>query len=414
MLKTAAGVLNAFTFDHDEVEDGSHTSDATVISPQIKWATTGEAIIVFLPDMEKVNTILDLKKAVRNVRTDLSIFRIQLYMDKRRMQDEETVTVGGEECLTHLQCVLVPVRTPTRQESFYLHQAICKRDIRGVIAHLQQGLDPSALIQAAGGHAHNILTYALTVDCFTSVQEEHQESMKLTKVIIEAKADLNQPDAEGSTPLIFAIRSNFLQGVELLLQMSADPHQKHVEQNASPLYYAANMVSEECVCSLLKHRADPSDLCCFCKRDCGTAMDAAAAGASGSNAPPTEIVTTQLQQATSIRGLSLATSLGELTRMIGHRAASTATIDRIELHLGPAIDQLLTIDEQNILGGAIMQIYEERLMYKGEDLTLQEVREQSARVREGVYDFMNSFTPNDLVEKSRFAHLQDDEPSPMS
>eukprot|EP00435_Cladocopium_sp_Y103_P065510 s374_g27.t1 len=260
MPKRAVGGANTATLDHEEAEDASRTPDTAVVSPQLRWATTGEVITVFLSDMEKVNTILDLKKAVRNIRTDVSIFRIQLYMNNRRMKDEEEVMIGGKDCPTYLQCVLVPVRTPTRQESFYLHQAICKRDIREVVAYLQQGLDPSALIQVAGGHAHHILTYALTVDCFTSVHNDHQEAMKLTKVIIEAKADINQADAEGSTPLIFAIRSNFLQGVALLLQMRADPHLKHVTQNASPLYYAANMVSEECVCSLLRYRADPSDL----------------------------------------------------------------------------------------------------------------------------------------------------------
>eukprot|EP00435_Cladocopium_sp_Y103_P061833 s1436_g23.t1 len=244
-----------------ETEDLLYASESIVVSPQIKWATTGEILIVLPPDSEKLNTILDMKKAVKDSWEDLSIFRIQLYVGNRQMQNEEKIMVRGGESLAHLQCVLAPLRTPTRQESIDLHHAICRRDILEVVAYLQQGLDPSTPIRGAGGHAHNILTSALTVDSFARVHKDHKESMELTKLIIEAKANVDQPDAEGSTPLIFAIRSNFLQGVELLLQMRANPHLRHSTQNASPLYYAANMVSEESVCSLLKYRADPSDFC---------------------------------------------------------------------------------------------------------------------------------------------------------
>eukprot|EP00435_Cladocopium_sp_Y103_P039240 s1136_g10.t1 len=156
------------------------------------------------------------------------------------MQNEEIIVVGGDEVPTHLLCVLVPLRTPTWHESGELHCVVCKR-------------------QAVGEHLHNILTSALAVDSFTREHKDQGDNMDLTKLLIEAKADANQPDAEGSTPLIFAIRSNFLQGVQVLLQMRADPHLRHSTQNASPLYYAANMVSEESICLLLRHRTGPSE-----------------------------------------------------------------------------------------------------------------------------------------------------------
>eukprot|EP00435_Cladocopium_sp_Y103_P060777 s1436_g22.t1 len=143
-------------------------------------------------------------------------------------------------------------------------------------------------------------------------------------------------------------------------------------------------------------------------------METAAAGANCGNVQTTEVVVTQLQAAVPIKDYSLATTLGELVSKARSSAANTAVIERIEVQLGPPEDPLLTIEEQNLLGGAIMQIYEERLMAKGENLTTQEVRDQSANVREGVYNFMNSFTIQELVEKSRFAHLLEEEPAPMS
>eukprot|EP00435_Cladocopium_sp_Y103_P013470 s3615_g3.t1 len=143
-------------------------------------------------------------------------------------------------------------------------------------------------------------------------------------------------------------------------------------------------------------------------------MDAGTTGATESSAQTTEVVVTQLQGAVAIRDYSLATTLGELVRNARSSATNTTVVERIEVQLGPPRDQLLTTEEQNLLGGAIMQIYEERLMAKGENLTPQEVREQSASVREGVYNFMNSFTSKELVELSRFAQFQDEEPAPMS
>eukprot|EP00435_Cladocopium_sp_Y103_P026629 s4538_g6.t1 len=230
-------------------------------------------------------------------------------MDRLQMQDEERIMVGGEEIPTHLLCVLVPLRTPTRHESFELHRAICKRDICKVVLLLQQGLDPSAPIQVAGGHVHNILTPALTVDSFTRVHKDHVDNMELTKLIIEAKADVNQPDTEGSTPLIFAIRSNFLQGVKVAI--------------------------------------------------------------------------TQLQPAAPTQSYRLDTTLGELVNRASNSAAGAAVIEKIEVQLSPPKDPLLTTEEQNLLGGAIMQIYEERLMAKGENLAVQEVRDQSvARLKD--------------------------------
>eukprot|EP00435_Cladocopium_sp_Y103_P004746 s5569_g1.t1 len=135
--------------------------------------------------------------------------------------------------------------------------------------------------------------------------------------------------------------------------------------------------------------------------------------ATDSNAQSTEVVVTQRQAVLPVKEYSLTTTLGELVSQARSSATNTTVIERIEVQLGPPEDPLLTLEEQNLLGGVIMQIYEERLMEKGENLTVQEIRDQSANVREGVYNFVNSFTIQELIEKSRFAHLLDEEPAPM-
>eukprot|EP00435_Cladocopium_sp_Y103_P075274 s23_g55.t1 len=126
-------------------------------------------------------------------------------------------------------------------------------------------------------------------------------------------------------------------------------------------------------------------------------MDMAAVGATGSTVQTTKVVITQLQLAAPAQSYSLATTLGELVNRAGSSAAGAAVIEKIE-----------------VLGGAIMQIYEERLMAKGENLAVQEVHDQSVKVRDGIFQFLNSFTAKELVEMSQFAHFQEEEPAPMS
>eukprot|EP00435_Cladocopium_sp_Y103_P005174 s1755_g1.t1 len=142
-------------------------------------------------------------------------------------------------------------------------------------------------------------------------------------------------------------------------------------------------------------------------------METTTAGSTGGDAQSTEVVVTQRQAVLPVKDYSLTTTLGELVSQARSSATNTTVIERIEVQLGPPEDPLVTLEEQNLLGGVIMQIYEERLMEK-ESLTVQEIRDQSANVREGVYNFVNSFTIQELIEKSRFAHLLDEEPAPMS
>eukprot|EP00435_Cladocopium_sp_Y103_P075163 s19_g54.t1 len=143
-------------------------------------------------------------------------------------------------------------------------------------------------------------------------------------------------------------------------------------------------------------------------------MDRTAAGAFGSTAQTAKVVITQPQPAATTHSYSLATTLGELVNRARSSAAGTAVIEKIEVQLSPPKDPLLTTDEQNLLGGVIMQIYEERLVASGENLAVQEVHDQSVKVREGILQFLNSFTAKELVEMSQFAHFQEEEPAPMS
>eukprot|EP00435_Cladocopium_sp_Y103_P048080 s723_g14.t1 len=92
------------------------------------------------------------------------------------------------------------------------------------------------------------------------------------------------------------------------------------------------------------------------------------------------VVITQRQMVVPVKGYRLTTTLGELVSQTRSTSTNSTVIERIELQLGPPEDLLLTVEEQNLLGSAIMQIYEERLMAKGEDLPVQEVRDQSAKV----------------------------------
>eukprot|EP00435_Cladocopium_sp_Y103_P037131 s455_g9.t1 len=383
--------------ENKETDITFFSADAITVSPQIKWATSGELLWELSIGAKVPLTVLDLKKAVKGSWEELSIYRMQLYLQNRRLEDEEIITMKKDECAPSLQCILVPLRAPTVQEGMDLHNAICRHDIGEIVSCLQRGLDPSALIKVAGGYSHNVLASSLTTDIFTPAHKDHKEEMQLTKMMIEAKANVNKSDSEGSTPLIFAIQSNLLRGVETLLQARADPHLRHLKKGASPLYYAASAASAN-----KSHELTPE-----------RAMDGEATGAAGSSTQTTEVVVTQLRGAVAVRDYSLATTLGELVRNARISATNTTVVERIEVQLGPS-DHLLTTEEQNLLGSAIMQIYEERLMAKGDHLTTQEVREQSESVREGVYNFMNSFTAKELVEMSQYAQLQDEEPAPMS
>eukprot|EP00435_Cladocopium_sp_Y103_P063042 s153_g24.t1 len=113
----------------------------------------------------------------------------------------------------------------------------------------------------------------------------------------------------------------------------------------------------------------------------------------------------------AIGDYSLATTLGEL--MPGARASGTdtSTVERIEVQLGPPRDHLLTTQEQNHIGGAIMQIYEGRLMAKVGQLTPKEAREESEYAMNGIFNFMHSFNAADLLAMSSYAQLHCDEPA---
>eukprot|EP00435_Cladocopium_sp_Y103_P064923 s658_g26.t1 len=143
-------------------------------------------------------------------------------------------------------------------------------------------------------------------------------------------------------------------------------------------------------------------------------MESGAPAPTAHSTQTAEVVFTQLQGTVAIGDYSLATTVGEL--MHGARASGTDTsmVERIEVQLGPPRDHLLTTEEQNLIGGAIMLIYEKRLMAKVGQFTPKEAHDESENVRNGIFNFMHSFSSADLAAMSLYAQRHSDEPAPMS
>jgi ankyrin len=84
------------------------------------------------------------------------------------------------------------------------------------------------------------------------------------KVLIEAGADVNEPDGNGATPLLWAVYTNNVMIVMELIDAGADvnlecqkPHETDPElDGATPLHMAVQYGYEGCVVALIRGGAD--------------------------------------------------------------------------------------------------------------------------------------------------------------
>jgi len=89
-------------------------------------------------------------------------------------------------------------------------------------------------------------------DLMTAVKNHDREGVRL----LVGKVDVNAPEPDGSTALLWAAQSNDLETVNLLLKAGANPKTAN-RYGATPLSTAATYAGKEVVETLLKAGADP-------------------------------------------------------------------------------------------------------------------------------------------------------------
>eukprot|EP00435_Cladocopium_sp_Y103_P008128 s1010_g2.t1 len=120
---------------------------------------------------------------------------------------------------------------------------------------LLQGVCPSFMVEKyQGGSRKNLVTFALERDV------EHFGRFtrpRLTEMLIEAEANINQIDSSLRTPLINAIMLGYAPGVALLLETRADPMKRELRRNETALHVAVQESTLlEILSMLLSSRAD--------------------------------------------------------------------------------------------------------------------------------------------------------------
>jgi uncharacterized protein len=104
-------------------------------------------------------------------------------------------------------------QSPTPAQS--LKKAVLKSDLPAAQALLKAGTDPNAAIEIVPGSATTYLITAVT-----------NNSFDLVKLLLQAKAQVNQVDAFKTTALMTAASKGNLALVELLLASGADARAK--------------------------------------------------------------------------------------------------------------------------------------------------------------------------------------------
>jgi hypothetical protein len=85
-----------------------------------------------------------------------------------------------------------------------------------------------------------------------------ENDINLARMLVSDGADVNQPDDEGNTPLMYAITNGMSEDlVQLLIESGADPNEGAAE---SPLMVAVTDDRIQTVEALLRHGADPSSV----------------------------------------------------------------------------------------------------------------------------------------------------------
>lgn len=106
-----------------------------------------------------------------------------------------------------------PAQTPTPAHS--LKKAVLKSDLATAEALLKSGTDPNAAIEIVPGSATTYLITAAT-----------NNSLDLVKLLLQAKAQVNQVDAFKTTALMTAVSKGNPAMVTLLLASGADASAK--------------------------------------------------------------------------------------------------------------------------------------------------------------------------------------------
>eukprot|EP00435_Cladocopium_sp_Y103_P059816 s1436_g21.t1 len=203
-------------------------------------------------------SIAELKMKLSERHPTMCSTRTQLLHRYNVLQDEERISDYPEIMEEGVLCVESPARAPTRTEGLMLHHALADRDKELVLQMLREGIHPGPLISSDDGNTHNLLQAALVGD-FTYEGQAATDNPypQLTKILIEARAEVNLIDDSGITPLILATTMEYPAGIHMLLSHRADPNRTDQLYEEAPLHYAIQHNSEECVQLLLEGRANP-------------------------------------------------------------------------------------------------------------------------------------------------------------
>eukprot|EP00435_Cladocopium_sp_Y103_P044861 s740_g12.t1 len=187
--------------------------------------------------------------------------RTQLLYKYSVLQDDEHISEYPEILEEGVLCVESPARAPTRTEGLMLHHALADRDKELVLQMLREGIHPGPLISSDDGSTHNLLQAALVGDFTHEGQAAIDDPCpQLTRILIEARAEVDLIDDSGITPLILATTMEYPAGIQMLLSNRANPNLTDQLYEESPLHYAIQHNSETCVQLLLEGRANPLKL----------------------------------------------------------------------------------------------------------------------------------------------------------
>eukprot|EP00435_Cladocopium_sp_Y103_P001265 s3280_g1.t1 len=203
-------------------------------------------------------SIAELKMMLSVRHPTMCSIRTQLLYQYTILRDEVQISEHVEMFEEGILCVEAPARAPTRTEGLMLHHALADQDKDQVLQMLREGIHPGFLVSSDDGTTHNLLQAALVGDfTYDSQDETNDPDPQLTRILINARAEVNLIDDSGITPLILATTMEYPAGIRILLSHLADPNRTDQLYEETPLHYAIQHNSEECVQALLEGRANP-------------------------------------------------------------------------------------------------------------------------------------------------------------
>eukprot|EP00435_Cladocopium_sp_Y103_P031676 s455_g8.t1 len=223
------------------------------------YLATTHALLDTIPMEECAGlSIAELKTLLSERHPTMCSIRTQLLYQYTVLQDEVRIIDYPEMWEEGILCVEAPARAPTRTEGLMLHHALADKDKDQVLQMLREGLHPGFLVSSDDGATHNLLQAALVGDFTANSQDElNDPDPQLTRILINARAEVNLIDDSGITPLILATTMEYPAGIRVLLSHLADPNRTDQLYEEAPLHYAIQHNSEVCVQALLEGRANP-------------------------------------------------------------------------------------------------------------------------------------------------------------